>query len=126
MSATPYYVDEGGLGTFSDDLPARLYTYAVPEASGGWFRISVSARRVSDGAVRSFIVETLLKRDSGDATVEPMPALDLATVGDAVQLGDLVVSISADGDSLAVDVSGQAATEIDWSALARGCLVGHA
>lgn len=125
MSGTPYYVDEANLDTFSDASSHRLYTYAVPEDAAGKLNIQVIARRVSDGATRVLEIDTLVKRSSGDADVTPSVPVDMATVADALALATLVVSVDNDGADVAVDVTGIASTEIDWSARVGGCLVGH-
>jgi len=126
MSATQSNIGVGGTGTFStSSAQTVIETESIPENSAGKIESLVSARRVSDGAVKVFKIEAGFKRDSGDIEVFGISVNALGTTLDLVALATANVTIDSDADLLRVRATGLSAQAIDWSANLTGVTVNH-
>ena len=101
--------------TYSTASVQTIYSQTMPENSAGRATVYAVARRVSDGASKTFTLELGYKRGTGDVTIFGLQLLSAkGTVGDLIALAAVSATVDeAEGD-LRVRVSGLASTEIDW------------
>lgn len=126
MSAEIEGIGYSGSQTYSTNSPQTIHSFTFPVNSGGIFVVHVVARRVSDGAVKTFDFAVSAKRSNGDAVVFGGTLVRTqGTVADLLAL----VAVSIDVDALDADVRlrviGLASTEIDWAFSFAGEAVKH-
>lgn len=126
MSAEQTNIANPGLLVTSSDTEQTLITEPAVENSAGNLVALVTARRVSDGAAKMFHIHAAYKRDSGDAEVFGVSLLAArGSVADLISLSLVSATIDADGSDLRVRVTGEAATDFDWSGVLSGVTVYH-
>lgn len=126
MSASQSNIGTPGWGTYDTNSPEVLLSEPVAQNSAGTLRAQVIARRVSNGAAKTFTIEAGYKRDTGDVTVFGVSLLNAnGTTGDLIALASVAATIDADGGNIRVLGSGLNGVDIDWSAVLTGVTVNH-
>lgn len=97
--------------TTSNATPSTLFGFTLDDPAFYWFTVNVIGRK-SDGSQRAFyVIKTSAYRQSGSATLGSVHA-EITDESDASWAATCVVS----GNDLVVQVTGVAATTINWKA----------
>ena len=102
--------------------PQTIISHTVPEVnSSGFFSAKAVCRRLSDGATKAWQFNGMVKRGTGNSTVES--ALLGGATGTAADLIALLltnVTVDASGEDIRLRVTGLASTDIIWLADLQG------
>lgn len=123
MSVAKIDLGEKGSATFSDADTHELTGRTVSDFSAGMFTARITARRVSDGAAKSFLISFGFKKEASgtDAAVYSFAITDVKGIaGDLAALNAVTASAIAWGENTSLLVQGLAGTEIDWIYQAEG------
>jgi hypothetical protein len=116
MAVTATSLDTHDSATFTDGSAELLYGRTVTDDGCGYMEIQIIARRVSDGATKTFDIVHGFKKNTGDnATVFGLSILNTSgTVGDLLALSGVSATVVVSGENTNLMVTGLAETVIDW------------
>lgn len=100
----------------NDATPTPLGLFEIPNNSAAFVRGRVLAVR-SDGAMKAWSFESLIKRNGGAVTIQetiPIPVNVFATATDETALTGVSISVYSDATYMGANCTGQAGQEINW------------
>jgi hypothetical protein len=109
--------DVGNNGTTTDTTPLVLGAFAVPPNTSILAEVWVQARNPSTGAAKSWR-EVIAAKRTGSGAVVLMGSQNTAAMvaaGDATAMTACSIAASVDATSVGVQVTGPAATTINWT-----------
>lgn len=101
-----------------DATPINLGLFGVPNNSAAFVRGRILAVR-SDGAMKAWSFESLVKRNGGTVTVQetiPSPVNTFASATDETALTGVTIALYSDPTALGATCTGQAGQTINWYA----------
>lgn len=116
----------GGTGvvTTTDATVTSAVQVAISENSSAVLQVKVTARRVSNGNVKGWILAFAVSRDTGDVSITGNILNTLFSAGD-LGAATWTIQLDPNADNVNVQVKGQASTEIDWMVEVDGAEVVH-
>lgn len=104
------------LGFTSNATTQTILSHTASENSSGYFTISGTARRISDGASKAWSMNGVFKRSTGSASVSVELLGNLGSSTDLLALLTTAVSVDTSGADVRVRITGLASTDIQWYA----------
>lgn len=108
--------------TTNDATPVNRVLFEATPNSGINARLLIVARRVSDGAQKSWDL-TAAMRKQGAGVAENLATRDAAAfgaAGDLTALAAVAIAFFASGNNIGITVTGLAGTAINWGVMLRG------
>lgn len=128
MTAVKANFGGDGAFTFFDADTHEIAARTVTDFSAGIFTGRITARRVSDGAAKSFLISFGYKKEASgtDASVYGFAITDVKGIAvDLAALDAVTASVIAWGENISLLVQGLADAEVDWIYQAEGEELNH-
>lgn len=128
MTAHQGNFSEAGVGTFSTNTAQTLWSKDISEwpiCAGGAF-VRCVARRVSDGAAKSWFMSIAFKHDGGGASISATATL--ATLGETLELvalATVALAFDVDESSIRARVTVLNGQDFDVSIVVDGMVTYH-